>query len=80
MEATRISYGAKSLPPTAFGRASFYTQLLGLVHLLSRCYAPAAYPEHHRQNTTAISRTVDAHARAVIPGYLSCRHKQAQVV
>ena len=43
---------------------------VALVHLLSRCYAPAAY---RCQNTTAISRTVDARAPAVVPGYLSCR-------
>ena len=52
---------------------------VALVHLLSRCYAPAAY---RRQNTIAISRTVDAHALTVIPGYLSCRHNkltQAQI-
>ena len=46
------------------------TQLLALVHLPSRCYAPDAYPECRRQNTTAISRTIGAHAPAVIPGYL----------
>ena len=50
---------------------SLPTQSLALVHLLSRCYASAAYPKYRRQNTTAISRTVDAHAPAVIPGYLS---------
>ena len=56
---------------------SLPTQLLALVHLLSRCYAPAAYPKC-RQNTTAISRTVgaqalagSAQALAVISGYLS---------
>ena len=49
---------------------SLSTQLLALVHLLSRCYAPAAYPECRHQNTTAISRTIGAHAPAVIPGQL----------
>ena len=34
------------------------TQLLALVHLLSRCYAPATHPECRRQNPTAISRTI----------------------
>ena len=29
-----------------------------LAQLLSRCYAPAAYPECCRQNTTAVSRTI----------------------
>ena len=48
---------------------SLPTQLLALVHLLSRCYAPAAYPECRRQNTTAISRAVGAQALAVISGY-----------
>ena len=63
-----ISYEAKSLLPTAFGEL-LPTQLLALVHLLSRSYAPAAYPECH-QNATAISRIVGAHAPAVIPGYI----------
>ena len=43
----RISYGAKSLPPTAFGKLNLSTKLFALVHLLSMCYAPAAYPECH---------------------------------
>ena len=50
---------------------SLSTQLLALVHVLSRCYAPAAHPECRCQNTTAISCTIGAHAPAVIPGYLS---------
>ena len=49
----RISYGAKSLLPTAFGK--LHEQLLALVHLLSRCYAPAAYPECHHQNNCYLS-------------------------
>ena len=49
---------------------------VALVHLLSRYYIPAAYPECRRQNTSAISRKVDAHALAVIPGYLSCPHNK----
>ena len=54
---------------------SFLMHKNTFVHLLSRCYAPAAY---HCQSTTAISRTVDAHAPVVIQG---CRHKltQAQI-
>ena len=47
------------------------TKQLALVHLLSRCKAPAAYPECRRQNTTVISRTIGEHLPAVIPGYLS---------
>ena len=63
----RISYGAKSLLPTVFGKLhELSTQLLALVHLLSRCHAPAAYPECRRQKTTAISCTIDVHAPAVI--------------
>ena len=31
---------------------SLSTQLLALVHLLSRCYTPAAYPECRHQNTS----------------------------
>ena len=50
---------------------SLPTQLLALVHLLSRCCAPAAYPECGHQNTTAISCTIGAQALAVISGYLS---------
>ena len=67
----RISYGAKSLPPTQFGKLHepFYTTVSPCV--LSKCYASAAYPECRRQNTTAISRTIGVHAPAVIPGYLS---------
>ena len=38
---------------------SLSTQLLALVHLLSRYYALAAYPECRSQNTTAISHTLD---------------------
>ena len=39
-----IRYWAKSLLPTAFGKCMrFSTQLSALVHLLSRCYAPAAW-------------------------------------
>ena len=49
---------------------------VALVHLLTRCYAPAANPECRCQNTSAISRKVDAHAPAVIPGYLSCPHNK----
>ena len=48
---------------------SLSTQLLALVHLLSRCYAPATYPKCRRQNTTATSCTIDTHALADIPGY-----------
>ena len=45
-----ISYGAKSRPPTAFGK--LHEQLLALVHLLSSCYAPACLsrmspPKHY---------------------------------
>ena len=47
------------------------TQLLALVHLLSRCYAPAAYLKRCRQSTKAISHTTGAHAPTVIPGYPS---------
>ena len=32
---------------------------------------PQISPKSRRQNTTAISRTIGAHATAVIPGYLS---------
>ena len=54
---------------------SLSSQLLALVHLLSRCYAPAAYRECRRQNTTAISRTVGLHAPAIIPSIShNCRH------
>ena len=49
---------------------SLSTQLLALVYLLSRCYAPAAC-QCRRQNTIAISRTIGPYAPAVIPGYLS---------
>ena len=67
---------SKSLPPTAFGKLHelFYTTVSSCT--LSRCYVPAAYPECRRQNTTAISRTIDAHAPAVIPGYPSSRHNK----
>ena len=53
----RISYGAKSLPPTAFGKLHepFYTTV-----------SPCTLPD-----TTVISRTIGVHAPAVIPGYLS---------
>ena len=60
----------------------FYTTVSPSTLTQSRCYAPAACPECCRQNTAAISRTIDAHAPAVIPGYLSCRRNkltQAQV-
>ena len=45
-----ISY-ANSLPPTVFGKLHepFYTIILTLVHSMSRCYAPAAYPKCCRQ-------------------------------
>ena len=39
---------------------SLRTQLLALVHLLSRCYTPAAYPECRCQSTTAISHPKQA--------------------
>ena len=54
---------AKFLLPTTFCM-SLFTQLLTLVHLLNRCYAPAAYPECCRQNTT-------------VPGYHNCRHSSS---
>ena len=34
------------------------TQLLALVHILSRCYTPVSYPECCHQMTTAIFRTI----------------------
>ena len=61
-----ISYGAKSLSPSALGKLSLSTQLLAVVHYLSRRYAPATYPESHCRNTTAISRTIGTHALAVL--------------
>ena len=73
LEASSRNSRAKSLPPTTFSINSINlsTQLLALVHLLSRCYTPAAYPECRRQNTTAISRTVGAHAPAVTPAIIT---------
>ena len=43
----RISYGVKSLSPTAFGKLHEPFCLLTPVHLLRRCYAPAAYPPNY---------------------------------
>ena len=55
---------------------SFSSQLLALSeHSLSRCYAPAAYPECRHPNTTAISRRVGMHALAIIPSIShNCHH------
>ena len=50
---------------------SLSTQLLALVQLLSRCYAPAAYPECHCQNTTAISCTLDRCTRSGCHSWIS---------
>ena len=67
----RISYGANvCCLLRSISCMSLSTQLLTIAYLLSMCYAPAAYPECHRQNTTAISRTISAQAPTVSPGYL----------
>ena len=50
---------------------SLSTQLVALVYLLSRCYAPVAYPECCRQNTTAISHTLDRCAPSGCHSWLS---------
>ena len=67
----QINYSAKSLSPFAFGKVNVPMPLLSLVPFLSRCYAPAAYPECCHRNTTAISHTVGVHTPAVLPNYLS---------
>ena len=50
---------------------NFFTQLLALVHLLSRCYTPAAYSKCRHQNTTAISCTLDRCAHSDCHSWLS---------
>ena len=74
-----ISYGAKSLSPSALGKLNLSTQLLAVVHYLSRRYAPATYPESHCRNTTAISHTIGTHALAVLTAnfFFNFRHSSS---
>ena len=53
---------------------SLCTQLLVLAQLLSRYYAPAAYPECCRQNTTAVSRTIYTLWLSFVAIFHNCCH------